>query len=175
MPEALATSVEIGPEQAGDEKAIYELTERAFAPMEYSEGDEQDLIDALRDHDALTISLVARQEGKIIGHIAFSPAFPDDGSDGWYALGPVSVEPQSQTMGVGSQLIRKGLSLLQEREAIGCILVGNPDYYGRFGFEVVPECCPDGEPSEYYQMILFQGEKPGQVIGFHKLFHEEAN
>lgn len=175
MPEALATSVEISPEQAGEEKAIYALTERAFAPMAYSEGDEQDLINALRAHNALTISLVARQEGKIAGHIAFSPAFPDDGSDGWYALGPVSVEPQSQTMGVGSQLIRQGLALLQERGAIGCILVGNPCYYRRFGFEVASECCPDGEPSKYYQMIVFQGEKPGQVIGFHKLFHAKAD
>lgn len=175
MPETLAKSVEIDPEQAGHEKAIYDLTERAFAPMAYSEGDEQDLINRLRDHNALTISLVARQEGKIAGHIAFSPAFPDDGSDGWYALGPISVEPELQKMGVGSELIREGLTLLQERGAVGCILIGNPEYYERFGFEIVPECCPDGEPSDYFQMIVFQGEKPEQVIRFHKLFHAKAD
>ncbi len=175
MPEALATSVEIGPEKAEDKKAIYDLTERAFAPKPFSEGDEQDLINALRDHDALTISLVAKHDNKLVGHIAFSPAFPDDGSDGWYALGPVSVEPESQKFGVGSQLIHKGLNMLQDRNAHGCILIGNPDYYKRFGFEAAPDSCPDGEPSEYFQMIAFQGKKPEQIIYFHELFHAEAN
>ncbi|MEP2988048.1 MAG: N-acetyltransferase [Parasphingorhabdus sp.] len=175
MREALASFVKVDAEQVGDEKAIYDLTERAFAPMPFSDGDEQDLINALRDHGALTISLVAKHEDKIIGHIAFSPAFPDDGSTGWYALGPVSVEPDVQKSGVGSQLIHKGLDMLRARGAAGCILVGNPEYYKRFGFEVVSKSCPDGEPSEYYQMIWFHGEKPEQVIGFHKLFHPEEN
>ncbi|GAB5487337.1 MAG: N-acetyltransferase [Parasphingorhabdus sp.] len=175
MHETPATSVDVVPEQAGDEKAISDLTERAFTPMPFSEGDEQGLINVLRDHDALTISLVAKQDDKIVGHIAFSPAFPDDGSDGWYTLGPVSVEPELQKMGVGSQMIRKGLNMLQDRNANGCILIGNPEYYRRFGFEAAPESCPDGEPAEYYQMIWFGDEKPQQVIGFHKLFHAETN
>jgi putative acetyltransferase len=175
MRENLASTLEVRAEHAGDEKAIYDLTERAFAPMPFSQGNEQDLVNMLRDHDALTLSLVAKQYDKIAGHIAFSPAFPDDGSDGWFALGPVSVEPESQKLGVGSQLIRHGLNILRERDAIGCILVGNPDYYERFGFEAAPESCPDGEPSEYFQMIVFQGQKPEQIIHFHKLFHAEAS
>lgn len=175
MRDNLASNIEVRAEQAGDAKAIYGLTERAFAPMPFSDGNEQDLVNMLRDHAALTISLVAKREDEIVGHIAFSPAFPEDGSAGWFALGPVSVEPESQKKGVGSQLIRKGLNMLRERKAKGCILVGNPSYYKRFGFEVAPESCPDGEPSEYYQMISFHGEKPAQVVDFHKLFHADVN
>ena len=175
MSDTHPTLVKVCAEQTGDEKAIYDLTKRAFAPMPFSDGDEQDLVNRLRDHNALAISLVAKRADQIVGHIAFSPAFPDDGKAGWYALGPVSVEPSLQKSGVGSQLIHHGLDMLRERSNAGCILAGNPNYYKRFGFVVVPECCPDGEPSEYYQMIWFHGERPQQIISFHKLFHTETS
>jgi len=175
MSDPNSTEAKVRPEQAGDKQTIYDLTERAFAPMPYSDGDEQDLINALRDAGALEISLVAERENQIVGHVAFSPAFPDDGASGWYALGPVSVEPGLQNQGVGSLLIRQGLGMLKDCEAAGCILVGNPDYYKRFDFEVVSDSCPDGQPAEYYQMIWFGDERPQQVIGFHKLFHVEAD
>ncbi|NLH48983.1 MAG: N-acetyltransferase [Myxococcales bacterium] len=60
---------------------------------------------------ALTISLVAEEEGKVVGHVAFSPVTIADGSESWYALGPVSVLPELQNRGIGSALIRQGLSL----------------------------------------------------------------
>lgn len=92
----------IRPETATDRAAIQDLTTRAFAGRSYSDGDEQDLIEALRNAGALAVSLVAEANGKIVGHVALSPAFAQDGSQGWYALGPISVDPAHQRQGIGA-------------------------------------------------------------------------
>jgi putative acetyltransferase len=164
----------IRPEAPGDHAAIYYLTKRAFAPMPYAGGDEQDLIDKLRDAGALAISLVAELDGRIVGHIAFSPAFAADGSEGWYALGPVSAEPELERQGIGSAVINAGLNMLRERDAAGCVLVGNPAYYSRFGFRPFPALCPEGEPAEFFQILPMGVKKPNVVVGFHPLFHGET-
>jgi len=83
----------------------------------------------------LTLSLVAVMADEIIGHVAFSPATIGNESEGWYALGPISVTPGRQRKGVGSALIKEGLNWLKAHDAKGCVLTGNPDYYGRFGFQ----------------------------------------
>ena len=161
----------IRPERAGDYAAIYNVTKCAFAPMPFAAGDEQDLINQLRDAGALVLSLVAEQNGKVVGQISFSPAFAADGSPGWYALGPVSVEPALKHQGIGTELILAGIAWLREQEAAGCVLVGNPAYYSRFGFEPYPALAPEGEPAEYYQILPLRVEEPGVVVGFHPLFH----
>lgn len=164
----------IRPETPGDHAEIYDLTKRAFAPMPYAGGDEQDLINKLRDAGALAISLVAEQDGRIVGHIAFSPAFAADGSEGWYALGPVSAEPELKHQGIGSAIIKAGIAMLRERDAAGCVLVGNPAYYSRFGFLPFPKLCPEGEPAEFFQILPLRVTEPTAVVRFHPLFHGEA-
>lgn len=158
-------------ERAVDHAAIYDITKRAFAPMPYSDGDEQDLINRLREAGALDISLVAELDGKLVGQVTFSEAFAVDGSNGWYALGPVAVEPELQSRKIGAQLIEVGISMLRERDAAGCVLVGNPAYYSRFGFRLFPDLCPKGEPAEYFQILPLRETAPNVVIGFHPLFH----
>lgn len=165
--------IDIRPERAGDQAAIHDLTRRAFAPMPYSDGDEQHLLDALRNEGALTLSLVAEQAGEIVGHIAFSPGYPADGSAGWYALGPVSAEPAMQRRGIGSRLIETGLELLRERKAAGCILVGDPAYYSRFGFRVRADMAPDDQPKDYYQILPLDDAGADCVIDFHPLFRAD--
>jgi putative acetyltransferase len=166
--------LKIRPEAPGDYGAIYDLTKRAFAPMPYAAGDEQDLINHLRDAGALAISLVAELDGRIVGHIAFSPAFAVDGSEGWYALGPVSAEPELKHQGIGSAVINAGLSLLRQRGAAGCVLVGSPIYYSRFGFQQFPELAPEGEPAEFFQILPLGVAAPNVVVGFHPLFHDDT-
>jgi len=161
----------IRPEKPGDHAAIYDVTERAFAPKPYSDGDEQDLINRLRDADALEISLVAETDGQLVGQVTFSEGFAADGSKGWYALGPVAVEPKLQSKKIGAKLIEAGLDMLRERDAAGCVLIGNPTYYSRFGFQLFPELCPAGEPAEYFQVLPMKVKKPNTVVGFHPLFH----
>lgn len=161
----------IRPETAGDQVAIHDITKRAFAPMPYSDGDEPDLIDLLRDAGALAISLVAELDGAVIGQVTFTEALAADGSQGWYALGPVAVEPELQSQRIGAQLIEAGLDRLRARDAAGCVLVGNPAYYSRFGFQPFPHLCPEGEPAEYFQILPLRVRQPDTVVGFHPLFH----
>jgi putative acetyltransferase len=160
----------IRPERAEDHAAICDVTKRAFAPMPYADGDEQELIDKLREAGALALSLVAEKDGVLVGQVTFSPAFAADGSSGWYALGPVSVEPELKHQGIGSQLIRAGITWLRQQDAAGCVLVGNPAYYNRFGFRLFPELAPEGQPVEYFQILPFREAEPEAVVGFHPVF-----
>ena len=96
-----------------DIEAISKVTIAAFKNLAISNHTEQYIINALREANALTISLVAEIDGQVVGHIAFSPVTISDGAIGWYGLGPVSVLPEYQKKGIGKSLIREGLSLLK--------------------------------------------------------------
>ena len=125
-------------ERPEDVDAIRNLTARAFAGMPYSDGTESAIVDRLREAGTLTLSLVAAMDGAVVGHVAFSPVAISDGSKDWFGLGPISVEPQHQREGIGSALVDAGLSRLKALGARGCVLVGDPGYYGRFGFSTGP-------------------------------------
>jgi len=101
-------------ETVADIEKIAEVTIAAFNTLPISNHTEQYIINALRAADALTISLVAENNGRIFGHIAFSPVTISDGSTGWYGLGPVSVLPDYHKQGIGKSLVNEGLSLLKE-------------------------------------------------------------
>jgi putative acetyltransferase len=165
-----SANLRIRPETEGDIDAIYRLTEQAFAPMPYSDGDEQDLVNLLRDNGALSLSLVAQDGDAIVGHVAFSPAKAEDGVPNWFALGPVSVLPDRQGQGIGGQIIREGIKQLTEQNAAGIILVGNPKYYKQFGFVVSPAIAPSGQPKEYFMVLPISVDAPKCVIDFHSLF-----
>ena len=122
-------------ETAADVEAITEVTTAAFRNHPISNHTEQLIIKALRDANALTISLVAEIDGRIVGHIAFSPVIISDGTKDWYGLGPVSVSPDYQKQGIGKSLVNEGLSLLKNMGGKGCALVRDPNYYKRFGFK----------------------------------------
>src|SRR5512134_337309 len=99
-------------ETKADYAAITEVTAAAFESLEISGHTEQFIIEALRSAGALTVSLVAEVDGRVVGHIAFSPVAVSDGARNWYGLGPVSVLPEHQRRGIGKALIREGLSRL---------------------------------------------------------------
>jgi putative acetyltransferase len=111
---------------SSDIKAISEVTKAAFENHPISNHTEQFIVNALRAANALTVSLVAESNGKVVGHIAFSPVTISDGSRNWYGVGPVSVLPEFQRQGVGKSLIQKGVSFLKASGAKGCVLVGDP-------------------------------------------------
>ena len=137
-------------ETDADVGAISEVTVAAFKTLEISNHTEPFIIAALRAARALTLSLVAEVEGRVIGHIAFSPVTISDGTRNWYGLGPVSVLPAYQRQGVGKALIREGLSRLKAMNAQGCCLVGHPDYYRKFGFINMPGLVLEGVPQEVF-------------------------
>ena len=163
-------NLEIRPECAGDADIIRGVTEAAFKCNDYSSGTEGAIIDALRDADALTISLVAVIDNETVGHIAFSPVTIEGDHLGWFGLGPVAVRPDLHKRGIGSALIREGLARLKQAGASGCVLVGDPAYYGRFGFENDPAMRYEDLPAEYFMRLAFNGSAPTGRARFHAGF-----
>ena len=157
-------------ETGADVSAIAEVTVAAFRTLEISNHTEQFIIAALRAAKALTLSLVAEVDGRVIGHIAFSPVTISDGTRNWYGLGPVSVLPEYQRQGVGKALIQEGLSRLKDMNAKGCCLVGHPDYYRKFGFKNMPELVLGGVPQEVFFALSFDGHTPHGTVTFHDAF-----
>jgi putative acetyltransferase len=99
-------------ETDADVDAITEVTIAAFESLQISNHTEQFIIEALRSAKALTVSLVAELDGRVIGHIAFSAVTISDGTRNWYGLGPVSVSPEYQRKGVGKARAKSGDILL---------------------------------------------------------------
>lgn len=154
-----------------DAAAIYNVTKAAFATMPFSDGDEPELIDKLRDAGALTLSLVAEEAGEVLGHIAFSPV-SIAGADGhWYGLGPVSVRPDRQQQGIGGALIRAGLARLEAMGAAGCVLLGHRDYYPRFGFAHDPGLTFTGQVNLAFQQLTLRGSTPRGEVIYHPAFY----
>ena len=147
-------SIIVVPEKVGDEAAIYTLTEAAFERQPYASGNEQDVIDRLRERGQLWLSLVAKDGEELFGQVTFSPVTLSDGSSPWFGLGPVSVLPWHQGEGIGAQLILAGLDKITKEGALGCVLTGNPVYYQRFGFKLAPANVPSQESADYFQLKL---------------------
>ena len=157
-------------ETDADVGAISEVTVAAFKTLEISNHTEQFIITALRAANALTVSLVAEVDGRVIGHIAFSPVTISDGTRNWYGLGPVSVLPKYQRQGIGKALVKEGLSRLKNMNAQGCCLVGHPDYYRKFGFKNMPGLVLEGVPQEVFFALSFDGHTPQGTVTFHDAF-----
>ncbi|HCF24497.1 MULTISPECIES: N-acetyltransferase [unclassified Novosphingobium] len=166
------TEFTIRPEVPGDEAAIHELVKCAFAPMPFSEGDEQDLVDALRGDGDLVHSLVAVDPaGTIIGHISFSPVTIDAQASGWFQMAPVSVSPEVQRTGIGSALIETGIARLRADGAAGVAVVGNPAYYERFGFRVFEGLAPASEhDAPYFRAMVLAGSAPRGILRYARAF-----
>ena len=157
-------------ETKDDAAVIAEVTVAAFQSLEISQHTEQFIVEALRSAGALTLSLVAEADGRVVGHIAFSPVAISDGTSHWYGLGPVSVLPAYQRRGIGKALIQEGLSRLRKLGAKGCCLVGHPQYYRKFGFENVAGLVHEGVPSEVFFAFSFDGRMPQGNVTFHEGF-----
>jgi putative acetyltransferase len=162
--------VAVRSETDADAGVIAEVTAAAFRTLEISNHTEQFIISALRAAKALTVSLVAEVDGRVVGHIAFSPVAISDGTRNWYGLGPVSVLPAYQRQGIGKALMQEGLSRLKNMNAQGCCLVGHPDYYGKFGFKNMSGLVLEGVPQEFFLALSFDGHTPQGAVTFHDAF-----
>ncbi len=157
-----------------DIEAISEVTREAFKNLSISQHTEQFIIQALRGAHALSISLVAEIEEGIVGHIAFSPITISDGTSNWYGLGPLSVLPDHQRQGIGKALMHDGLKRLKAMGGKGCALVGDPEYYKRFGFRNIPGLVHEGVPPEVFLALPFDEKIPQGKVAFHEAFWATA-
>lgn len=157
-------------ETTADIPAIRALVTRAFAPVVYSSQTEAAIVDALRERGRLSVSLVAEDGSEIVGHIAFSPVTIDGADLGWYGLGPIAVAPERQGQGIGHALMDEGLAAIRALGASGCVLLGEPAYYGRFGFVADSRLTLPGVPAEYFQALLFQEDMPSGEVAYDEGF-----
>lgn len=168
------TEVPIRHETTEDHEAIREIVYAAFLDHpQHAPGDlptEHKIVDSLRESGTLTLSLVYEDNGEIVGHIAFSPVLINGEALGWYGVGPVAVRPDRQRQGIGSALVREGIRLMEKKGTAGFCLVGEPDYYGRFGFLPRPELTLDGVPEEYFLCLPIATDVPSGKVTFHDAF-----
>ena len=170
-----------------DVAAIHAVTVAAFRDAPHADHTEQFIVRELRNAGALALSLVAEvfeidteridTEGQVVGHVAVSPVSIADGSetnDSWFGLGPISVHPDVQGRGVGSRLMWAALDDLRRRDAGGCVLLGDPAYYHRFGFRPDPNLVLPEVPPEYFQALTLRGETPNGIVTYHDAFGATA-
>jgi putative acetyltransferase len=172
--EAMNPAIVIRNETHEDARAITEVTIAAFKTLEISSHTEQFIVEALRAAEALAVSLVAELDGRVVGHAAFSPVTISDGTPSWYGLGPVSVLPEYQRRGIGTALIKEGLSRLRDLSARGCCLVGHPEYYRKFGFANMSGLVYAGVPQEFFFALCFGRHSPQGCVVFHEGFKADG-
>jgi len=160
----------IRPETPADAAAIASLTKAAFLTAPHTSHTEAFIVNALRRAGALNVSLVVEQGGELVGHVATSPVVVSDGTPGWHGLGPISVLPVCQGRGIGSALMRAALQALREQGAAGCMLVGEPGYYRRFGFRNEAQLVYLDIPPEYFMVLPFTDAVPRGTVLFHEAF-----
>ena len=119
----------VRPEAPADRNAVRAVHAASFPTL-----DEARLEDALREHGRLLVSLVAETDGRVVGHAAFSPV-ELAGATGGAGLGPVAVLPAFRRRGIAERLVREGLDACRRLGLRFAVVLGDPAYYARFGFE----------------------------------------
>lgn len=162
--------MKIRAERRADFELVETVIEDAFAPMPFSSGTEAQIVTALREAEAVTVGLVADDDGEIVGQATFSPVTIDGQPSDWHALGPVAVAPGRQGEGIGEALVSEGLKRLRALGSAGCVLVGS-EYYRRFGFDNSTAMWVESYPPEDFLVLPF-GEEAEGVVAFHPAFGE---
>lgn len=169
----MSGNVRVRPEREGDAGAIAAVVRDAFG-----QDGESRLVGALREADALAVSLVAEDEGgAVVGHVALSPVTIGavDGGGRWLGLAPLAVRPDRQRHRIGATLVRAALADADARGAGLVVLLGEPGYYGRFGFAAAGRyglTLPWPVPEEAFMARLTAGAEapPAGMVRYHEVF-----
>jgi putative acetyltransferase len=121
--------IQINAELPGDADAIRCVHRSAFG-----QDVEGAIVDALRNAGALSISLVARSDDQIVGHVALSPMQMPNPAAKVLGLGPIGVLPEQQRGGIGTALMHAAIERARAGDFDGIVVLGHPEYYPRFGF-----------------------------------------
>jgi putative acetyltransferase len=140
-----------------DNIGIDALLERSF-PSD----SEAKLVQQLRENGQITLSIVASDdEGRVIGCAQFSPVYLDGMDDSWQGLAPVAVASEYRCQGIAEKMVKEGLSTLVELGYPVCVVLGDPDYYSRFGFKSASSlhfrCQWDDIPDGIFQIVDLTG------------------
>jgi putative acetyltransferase len=162
--------IKIRAEMPEDILAVDGVIAAAFQGAPHSSHTEQFIVAALRRAGRLTVSRVATHNDEVVGHVAVSPVRVSGKDLGWSGLGPVSVLPNYQRRGIGSALVMEALLVASSGGAAGCVVLGDPAYYERFGFRangalVLPEC-----PPEHFMAVAFGDSVPSGTVSYDDAF-----
>ena len=161
--------VEIREELPGDVAAIRDVNGRAFGQAQ-----EGNIVDALRANGASLLSLVATLDGRVVGHIMYSPASVGGEITG-AALGPMAVLPEYQRRGIGSKLVEAGNRRLKDAGCPFIIVLGHANFYPRFGFKAAGARgikCEWEVPDDVFLLLVLDEAKMQNVSGLAKYRHE---
>jgi putative acetyltransferase len=166
--------IKILKEQPKDSDAIHNLNLAAF-----DNGPEAALVDKLRISCKEYLSFVATEDDEVVGHILFTPATIDGSNSVGMGLAPMAVLPSHQRRGIGSQLVRHGLEYLRQSKCPFTIVLGHPEYYPRFGFELASNYRLlsqwKGVPDEAFMIAVFDSDalpKHGGIVRYRSEFND---
>lgn len=152
-----------------DEKVRDRINVRAVNVSAFETSSEADLVDVLRQQVRTIISLVAEEDGELVGHIMFTPiALSDHPNLKVMGLGPMAVAPTHQNKGIGSALVKAGLDQCCQMDFVAVVVLGHPEYYPRFGFSPASQFGIDCEydvPDEVFMAIELKPEALNESTG----------
>ncbi|TVQ29617.1 MAG: N-acetyltransferase [Geminicoccaceae bacterium] len=152
----MTETIRVRPPQDGDDAGLARLYPRAF-PGE----DLLPLVMRLHREVPGLVALVACAGEAVVGHVAFTPCFVGARSEGVALLGPLAVQPAWQGRGIGSNLVRRGLAALRAEDVAAVLVLGDPAYYGRFGFGAETRILPPYDlPPEWRDAWQSLGLRP---------------
>lgn len=155
--------IRIREEKSSDQEAVRDVVCRAFASAEHSDGNESQLVDALRSDSAFVpeLSLVAESDATIVGHVLLTRAFV--GAQSVLALAPLSVRSDYQRQGVGSALVKEAHRIAASLGYAWSVVLGDPAYYSRFGYTNASKFgiqAPFDVPDEYFMAVKLVPDAP---------------
>ena len=157
----MTATVEIAEAEAHDALGVFAVIEAAFG-----QDDEAKLVVALERERAIVLSLVAKRDGDLVGSCVFSRVRLEGGANARpaVALAPLAVAPAFQRQGLGALLVRDGLARLEGAGERLALVVGEPPYYGRFGFssELAADIETPWNVGPALQALVFDGPPPGR-------------
>ena len=161
-----------------DERPADHPTVRAVHVAAFPGPEEAELVDAVRVDADPIISLIAEHDGGVVGHVLFSPVTIAGADEPLrFGLAPVGVVPAEQGRGIGAALIEAGIARCRELGAVGIVLLGEPEYYSRFGFVaastfgLVYELI--GQHPAFQALELTEGGfEPGGRVDYHPAFDQ---
>ncbi|MBR8312349.1 N-acetyltransferase [Burkholderia dolosa] len=177
-PNARVDVVTLRDERETDVEAIGRVIVAAFVGEPRGGQLERQIVAALRADRALAVSLVAERDGQGVGHVAFSPVAigaEAAGAAQWYGLAPLAVLPDCRRQSIGAGLVRTGLDALRRLGARGCVVLGEPAYYTRFGFAQFDDIVFPSAPREYFLALPFDeaAPRPSGSVRYHDAFHRD--
>ncbi|HEV2701442.1 MAG TPA: N-acetyltransferase [Steroidobacteraceae bacterium] len=168
------SAIRIRQESPADIPAVRRVTSAAFLAAPHTSHTEEFIVDALRSAGKLTVSTVATDNDEVVGHVAISPITINGEERSWYGLGPVSVLPGYQRRGIGSALVMDALVVLSGTGAAGCVVLGDPTFYERFGFKATAALTLPGVAPEQFMTVAFDSSVPSGTVAYHDAFKAQG-